>query len=144
MWCVRREPGEPEAEGTARVAAVGPGFGEGGRGDCGREGGGGNVVERPEPSSPFTVPDGPSRPFGAVDRVRWWFCEPASPRPPGERCEAWLLEDDGGLMKAYETAGEDDQPDLVRRERPQSFVTSHQNEYRLLTRTARTLCERLV
>lgn len=123
-------------EGTARVAEAGPGLG---RGDCGREGGGGNVVERLDPSSPFAKLGGPSRPFGVFDRARWCWCEPASPRLVGERCGAWLPDDDGGLMKAYETEGDDDQPDFVRSERPQSFVTSHQNEYRLFTRTARIL-----
>ena len=39
-------------------------------------------------------------------------------------------------MKAYETAGEADHPDGVRSESPQSLVTSHQNEYRLLIKTA--------
>lgn len=42
-------------------------------------------------------------------------------------------------MNAYETAGVADQPDGVRSDSPQSFVTSHQNEYRLLIRTARIL-----
>ena len=124
------------------------GLGEEGVGVTGREGAGGNVVDgRSASSAPGTASvDAPGAyACGArsdLARLCAGVCVELVALLGGGACRSDAA-CGGGWMNAYETLGDEDHPLRVRSESPQSLVTSHQNEYIELTRTAASLRARL-